>query len=261
MLLLLLGALTGVLLGASGAGGAVLAVPLLIGAGGLAMDQAAPVALLGVAAAATLGTALAWNVAHVRYRAAALMGLGSIVAAPAALWLGGWLSRSALEALFALVLALVAVRLLTPSPGAKAGPTLCRLDPDSGRIAWDGGTVAYVTGTGAIAGTLATLLGVGGGFVIVPSLRTFSELPAHSVVATSLMAVAIISTVGFTTGLVGGAVPDWTAAVPFTAGALAGMAVSRRWVSQAPGSALQAGLAVAMLLLSAVMAARALGLA
>jgi len=261
LLPLLFGMIVGTLLGATGAGGAVLAVPLLIWGVGCSLEDAAPIALLGVAAGSTLGTVLSWSVAQVRYRAAALMGFGSLFGAPLALWVAQWITRTALEALFAVVLAIVAARLLAPAPHPRTSLRLCRLDPASGRISWNGGTIAYVTTTGAVAGALAALLGVGGGFVIVPSLRTFSDLPVHAVVATSLMAVAIISTVALFAGVLGGTRIGSALAAPFVIGTLTGTLLSRKLMAKAAPKLLQSVLGVALLLAAAGMAARAAGVA
>ena len=68
----LLGIAVGLILGLTGAGGSVLAVPLLMAGLGWSLPQAVPVALLAVAAAAALGAWLAWRQSYLRYRAALL---------------------------------------------------------------------------------------------------------------------------------------------------------------------------------------------
>ena len=55
---LLLGLIVGAVLGLTGAGGSILAVPLLMAGLGWSLSQAAPVALLAVCAAATFGSIL-----------------------------------------------------------------------------------------------------------------------------------------------------------------------------------------------------------
>jgi uncharacterized membrane protein YfcA len=55
----LFGALVGVILGLTGAGGAIIAVPLLVFGLQLPLTEAAPVALLAVSVSAALGTLLA----------------------------------------------------------------------------------------------------------------------------------------------------------------------------------------------------------
>ena len=72
-MLMMLGVAVGLVLGLTGAGGSILAVPLLMAGAALSVPQAAPVALLAVMAAAGLGAARAWRKSYVRYRAASLM--------------------------------------------------------------------------------------------------------------------------------------------------------------------------------------------
>jgi hypothetical protein len=77
---LALGALVGLLLALTGAGGGILAVPLLVFALHLGVAEAAPIGLLAVGLAAAIGAALGLRDGIVRYRAAMLMGGLAMVA-------------------------------------------------------------------------------------------------------------------------------------------------------------------------------------
>lgn len=268
-----LGVAVGLVLGLTGAGGSILAVPLLMAGLGWTLPQAAPVALAAVCAAATFGTVVAWDVTHVRYRAAALMGLVAVATAPLGIWSAGVLPLRLLMLLFAAVLVAVAVRMLRQSlrapgeaaivratvagDGAMPGGRWIHID-SSGRIVWGPGTAATVGAIGAATGYVAGLLGVGGGFVIVPSLRLSSGLSMHTCVATSLMAIALISAVAFVGALAQGVSVDWRAALPFVAGALAGMLAGRRLAPRVAGPHLQQGFAGIMLLAALWLVAQAL---
>ncbi len=50
--------------------------------------------------------------------------------------------------------------------------------------------------TGAVAGSVGALCGVGGGLVIIPVLKQFSSLTVHQIAATSLFSITIASSVG-----------------------------------------------------------------
>ncbi len=195
-----LGVLVGLVLGLTGAGGSIFAVPLLIWGLGWTLPQAVPVALLAVCIGAGFGTVVAWDVRLVRYRAALLMALGAWLMAPFGLHAARVLAVDILTLSFALVLLLLGVRLLiqasrTPDDAAvvRATVAVCHLDPGTGRFDWTPLSLAVISAIGALTGFLSGMLGVGGGFVIVPSLRAVTDLSMHSAVATSLMAIALIS--------------------------------------------------------------------
>jgi hypothetical protein len=265
MVVALLGIIVGAVLGLTGAGGSILAVPLLMAALGWTLPQAAPVALLAVCASATFGTIVAWDVTHVRYRAAALMGVTALFTAPLGVTTAALLPLPVLTGVFAGVLAIVAVRMLLQArraPGEAAvvratvsgdgstpGGRWIRLG-ENGRIIWNETTLALVAAIGGAAGFLAGMLGVGGGFVIVPALRATSTLSMHSAVATSLLAIALITAVAAASATVQGAPIAWPAAAPFVLGALAGMFAGRKLAPRIAGPRLQQGFAVIMLLVA-----------
>ncbi|PTU30373.1 sulfite exporter TauE/SafE family protein [Stenotrophobium rhamnosiphilum] len=271
---LLLGIAVGLVLGLTGAGGSILAVPLLMAALAWPMTQAVPVALLAVAAASALGSYLAWRKSYVRYRAAILMAVAGVLAAQLGLHAATVLPQSKLSLIFAVVLALVALRMLIQawrSPedsavvraavegdGEHAHGPICRLHPSTGRIVWTRVSALVIAMIGAVSGFLSGLLGVGGGFVIVPSLRVATELSMHSAVATSLMAIALTSF-----GTVGGALLQGRelplmVALPFVFGALLGMSGGHALAPRIAGPRLQQGFAVLMLAIAVGMGVHAM---
>ncbi len=270
---LFLGVLVGAILGLTGAGGSIFAVPLLMAGLGWTLPQAAPVALLAVCAAATFGTVVAWDVTYVRYRAAMLMALAGWFSAPLGLKAAAILPVDLLTGLFAVVLVVVAVRLLvqTRSAPGDAGIVRARLSGDenpsagrvvrldgNGRIIWTTSAVLAMGTIGAGTGFLAGLLGVGGGFVIVPALRMVSGLSMHSIIATSLMAIALTSAGTVAAAMMQGHEMPWNAALPFLLGALVGMLLGRQLAPRIAGARLQLGFAGLMLLVGITLGAHAL---
>jgi uncharacterized membrane protein YfcA len=79
---------------------------------------------------------------------------------------------------------------------------------------------------GFAAGFFSGLLGVGGGFILVPALHKLTPLPVRSITATSLMVLAVVSAGGLLQWLASSGVAA-AVGVPFGAGALAGMALAR----------------------------------
>lgn len=260
---ILLGIVVGLVLGLTGAGGSILAVPLLMAGLGWSLTQAAPIALLAVAAAAALGSYLAWRRSYVRYRAATLMSIVGVITSPLGLHAADRLPAAALSLLFAVILGMVAIRMLLQSlakPGESAahGARICRYDPLSGRLIWTWTSAAVLAAIGALTGFLSGLLGVGGGFFIVPALRAATELTMQSAIATSLMTIALTSvgTVA-SAALVGRDIP-LLVALPFVVGSLLGMAGGRQLAPRIKGAHLQQGFALLQFAVAIGMAVHAL---
>lgn len=113
---------------------------------------------------------------------------------------------------------------------------------------------------GAITGVLSGLFGVGGGFVTVPALRAVTDLSMGSAVATSLMAIALISGGTLSIALVQGFTPPLLQALPFAVAALAGMAGGRWLAPRIGGPRLQQGFALLMTVAAIGLAVDALDL-
>lgn len=258
-----LGAAVGVVLALTGAGGGILAVPLLVFGLHVGMAQAGPVALLAVALAAGAGAALAWRSHTLRYRAAGLMALAGMAASPAGQWVARRMPERPLMALFGLVLAVVAwltfqagARELKGDAAPRAARPPCRLDPASGRLHWTVSCGGLLALAGAGAGFLSGLLGVGGGFVVVPALLALTDLPVRAVTATSLGVLAVIALAGAGAGALAGTLRA-DLAWPFTLGALAGLLAGRGVAARLAGPRLQQGFALLSAGVAALLLVRA----
>lgn len=273
MLAALLGIITGLVLGLTGAGGAVVALPLLIYGLGWTLPEAAPVALLAVCASATMGTFAAWKQKIVRWRAALLMAVSSLFTAPVGLYFAGHLSLRAMSLSFALVLLVVAARLWrhaiqSPDEARVVWANVegeavtqrdvpCQVNTE-GRLLWSPPCMRAIIASGAGGGFLAGLLGVGGGFVIVPALRAVTALPMHGAVATSLMTIALTSASTVAMTLASGRDMPWLIALPFAAGSITGMFLGRLLAPKMAGANLQRLFALVMCLVAIGMALQAL---
>ena len=69
---------------------------------------------------------------------------------------------------------------------------------------------------GLFVGMITGLVGVGGGFLIIPALTLFARIPMKTAIGTSLMIIAINSAVGFIGDLQTVASIDWTLLISFT---------------------------------------------
>lgn len=225
----LLGLVVGLILALTGAGGGVLAVPLLVFGTGIGMAQAAPIGLVAVGMGAAVGALLGLKAGVVRYRAALVIAASGAALAPLGLWIAHRIDNRWLVMMFACVLIHVAWKTYrrTPSPSidiARCAP--CMLDPAVGRFVWTTRCARALALSGAAAGLLSGLIGVGGGFVIVPALRRYTNLPMNAVVATSLAVIALVSFNTVAISVMNGSL-QWPVALPFWAGAVAGMLCGR----------------------------------
>lgn len=256
---LALGALVGLTLALTGAGGGILAVPLLVFVLHLGMAEAAPVGLLAVGLAAAMGALLGLREGRVRYRAALVIGGAGMLMAPLGVWLAQRLPNAPLTLAFGVVMAWSAwgmARRTWPARAARAPAEVppCVRDAADGRFVWTRPCARVLAATGMGSGLLSGLLGVGGGFVIVPALTRWTDLEPDSVVVTSLAVIALVSVSGVASATLHGAVP-WDVAGPFALGALVALLGGRRWARRLAGPSLQRAFAalsagVALMLLA-----------
>lgn len=244
-----LGLVVGVILALTGAGGGILAVPLLVFGIQMGVAEAGPIGLLAVGMAAALGAVLGLREGIVRYRAAVLIAASGMLLAPLGLWLARRIDNRWLSVLFAMILLLVAfrtfrqaTRLPVAIPADGHSPHPCQRDAATGRFIWTSSCARALALSGTAAGLLSGLLGVGGGFVMVPALQRYTDLAMRSVVATSLAVIALVSVTGVVTSAATGGMA-WRVALPFSAGALAGMLGGRMVSARLAGPHLQIGFA------------------
>jgi uncharacterized membrane protein YfcA len=201
----------------------------------------------------------------VRFRAAAVIGLIGMALAPAGVRLARIVPNGPLTVAFSGVLFYVAARMLLQQRRAAGGAERtsrsslpCVLNPVDGRLAWTMPCARALAATGAVSGLLSGLLGVGGGFVIVPALTRFTNLATRSIVATSLAVIALVSIGGVAAAAVQGSV-DWRIALPFGSGAIVALLAGRRLAARVSGSRLQQAFAITSALVALLLLARGLG--
>ena len=242
----LFGAVIGALLGLVGGGGGILAVPALVYGLGLPLSQAVPGSLLVIGSASIVAVAPRART-DVNWRLAAVVGAAG---APTAL--AGGLAHRGLDdrwlmLAFAAIMVGAGVRMLR---GTDEGGGACELP--GGRVAWRR-CLPRAIATGLVVGFLTGLIGVGGGFLLVPALIIALGLRTPTAVATSLVIIAVNSAAGLLPYLGSGSDSqvNWWVIGPFALAAIAFSLPAGRLARRLPPVLLRRGFAVLVLLVAA----------
>ena len=100
-------------------------------------------------------------------------------------------------------------------------------------------------------GGLTGVIGIGGGFLIVPALVWFGQVPIREAVGTSLLVIAMNCVSGYLGHRDAAGIP-WYYVITFTAFAIAGILVGTRFARFVPQRTLKNGFAVLLLVIAAL---------
>jgi uncharacterized membrane protein YfcA len=186
ILALFSGMLTGLALGIFDSGGGIVVVPALIYLLHLPPKEAIAMGLGIIAITALLSAWDHWRTGNVDLKAAAVFAPLGVAGTYFGAKLGAAVPASFQLGLFALVMYAAAQRMLGKKPGQR---------PQAER----GGRarIVLLAGAGTGVGLLAGVVGVGGGFLIVPALVLLADIPMKRAIGTSLAVVALNSLSGF----------------------------------------------------------------
>jgi len=246
LLLLVIGILIGAVLGLTGAGGSVIAVPLLLVLLHLEPASATGLALGVVAASSIYGAILRIRHREVLWIPVFVFGVSGALTAPLGRVLSTQVSSTFLIISFAILSLMIAARMLWQSirqpekslvvradSGSEASQTLlCRFS-EAKTFDWRFRCMMGLTTGGVITGLLSGFFGVGGGFMIVPFLNLLNGVSMRNAVATSLVIIAAISTSGFVTHMITQAM-NWQQLVLLSIGGVGGMILGSllaRWIA------------------------------
>lgn len=190
LLALPLGLALGLAVGALGGGGSVLAVPLLVYVLGQSVAEATTASLVIVAAGAVTGGLGHARAGRVCWRHAAALSAAALPGIVAGTALSEVVSGGALIAGFAVVMlgASVAIWRTAGARRGAADDCVAAICPPL--------RLPLVLGAGACIGTMTGFFGIGGGFLIVPTLVMALSLSMRLAVGTSLAVIAATSLMG-----------------------------------------------------------------
>jgi len=256
IIVLLLGVLIGAIMGLTGAGGGILAVPVLVAGLHWSMQQAAPVALIAVAAGAAVGAVDGFRHRLVRYKAALLMAVCGIPVTRLGQYWAQLLPQFLLMGGFALLMLAVSWRFYKQSTQKLANQEhdtlhLAMISSETGKFIWTPVASMVLASIGMLTGLMTGLLGVGGGFLIVPLMKRFTHLAVPGIVATSLFVITLVGTGGVLNSVLAGAQLPVPETASFVSAMVGGMLVGRRVSRKLEAWQVQRGFALLLFVVSA----------
>lgn len=209
------GGIVGVVLGLLGAGGSIIAVPLLVHLVGVTSPHVAiGTAAFAVAIVAAFSLGAHSRQGTVRWPCAITFAASGIAGAALGAEVGKALDGQKLLALFGIVMIVVSAAMLR-KPTAEPVPNV-RLTQTTARH-----LLPRLVGIGLAVGLLAGFFGIGGGFLIVPGLMLATGMPMANAVGTSLVAVTAFGVTTSASYAASGFV-DWRLAALLLAGGAIG---------------------------------------
>jgi uncharacterized protein len=255
----LFGCIVGVSLGLTGGGGSIFAIPLLVYGLGLSMAKAVPISLIAVALTAAVGAWYSYRARLLMWRPIIMFCSGGVVGAPMGIFIAKYFQQVTLITGFAVLTFVVGLimwrktftrpeetRAIRAITAVDDKDPVCRLSAD-GKLTFTTPCAAVLMLVGLFTGLLSGLFGVGGGFLIVPSLMIVIELGIHRAVASSLMIITIIGLSGSASAFSGGGF-EWQILLPFITGSIIGMLSGRSIAARIAGPVLQRIFASAILI-------------
>ncbi|NOZ37444.1 MAG: sulfite exporter TauE/SafE family protein [Gammaproteobacteria bacterium] len=231
------GLITGMLLGVFGSGGSIITVPALLYLLHIEPKSAIAMSLGIVSVTATITALQHWRKGNVNFKVTAIFGLFGVIGSFAGAKLGLITPVVIQLSAFALVMYAAAWRMLKPIAQHKSVGAACTECADGHCNNID---YRHIALHGVAVGLLSGVVGVGGGFLIVPALVLLSGLPMKQAVGTSLSIVALQSFSGFA-GYAGAVEIDYSLMAIFTSIAITGSVVGSMLAHRLPADLLKRG--------------------
>jgi uncharacterized membrane protein YfcA len=233
---LVLGFGIGLSLGLLGGGGSILTVPALVYLVGQTPQVAVTTSLAIVGANSMMGAMFHGSKGNMDWKVALLFGGAGMLVAYLSAGISKHIAPEILLVAFGVLMLVIGVMLLFRR--SKEEKTSYKAKP-----------LLLVLVIGAGVGLLTGILGVGGGFLVVPALVMLLGLPIQVAVGTSLVVIAMNSVAGFLGHASSGSF-DWMVTLVFVAAGLVGTFSGMRLSSRLSSSKLQKAFAVFVIALA-----------
>jgi len=264
VLLLGLGMAIGILSGMLGVGGGFLLTPLLIFSG-IPSSIAVATTASHITASSMSGAIAQWRKRAIDLKMAAVMTLGGIVGTIAGVWLFGVLRRAGqmdvvVSISYVLLLGTIGTLMLRESLGTLRAARGGTVTPARrfGQHLWIHGlpfkqrfpasrlyiSVIPPLAIGFMVGALSAILGVGGGFIVVPAMIYVLRMPTNVVTGTSLAQIIVITAATTVLQSVNNHAVDAFLAIVLVAGGVIGAQIGVRIGARLRGEQLRLMLAL-----------------
>lgn len=176
-----IGLIGGLLSGFLGLGGGVIMLPLLTFVGGVPLKLATGTDLVHVFIAAAIGMSSHYRGGMVDLKAGLIVGMAGVMGGLAASFLSASISVPSLQFIYLFVVGLAILLLFIPL-------SIDHKNYEKGNFNKTAGIII-----GLEVGILSGLLGVGGGFIIIPFMTYFLKIPLKVTIGTSLLIILVCS--------------------------------------------------------------------
>ena len=230
--------LIGLTLGLIGGGGSILTVPILVYLFQIDAENATSYSLFIVGVSAMFGSYRHYQLGNLQLKSALYFAIPSVLSLlfvrkmvlpniPDSLFSIGRLEITKnllIMFVFGILMVAASLSMIRKSKGDQIEATV-----NIPRLAFIGFLVGFVTG----------FLGAGGGFLIIPALLFFANLPMKQAVGTSLFIIFINSLIGFTGDLINGITVNYQLLFTVTLIAIVGMLIGTQLSKKIDGAKLK----------------------
>jgi uncharacterized membrane protein YfcA len=235
-----LAALIGLSLGLMGGGGSILTVPIFVYVLGFDPKQAIVMSLPVVGVTSLVGAIGHWRSGNVNLRTAALFGIVAMAGAYLGARVAAYLNGAVQLALLAIIMLGAAISMFR---SARRSPSVTSAEQGP-----HGLSLGLLFPIALCVGLTTGVVGIGGGFLVVPALVLLARVPMKQAVGTSLLVIAMNCASGYA-GYLGQVAMPWRFLAGFTAVAVVGILVGTRLVQYVSQRALKQAFAVFLILM------------